>query len=236
MDAQFEVEPRRLGFADRDGRVIAEHGVRVVTLHTTTPHTLSVSHAGRESERVSVAEQRNATQRNATERNATHRIVVVNPDAQADVADLVLRVEPVRDQRRLGFGRDGHSESHRRRLSRMRSWSAARLESGAEPSETEKTHLAQRSFLAVRLPELTPDAEDRDGLVGVVLDADMEQVVRVAVGDAAERVRVGELDQRFDVGRGGAGQDSSRRREEQGGERGCNERADLARRGWRGYD
>lgn len=96
---QLEVEPRRLGFTDRDGRVVTQHRVQVVVLRGRAP-TKSAT----------------AWTPEAREYYLSYGIVVVDPDAEADVTDLVLRVEAVRDQRRFRFRRDGHAESHRRGL------------------------------------------------------------------------------------------------------------------------
>lgn len=87
------------------------------------------------------------------------------------------------------------------------------------------THLSERSLLAGRFPELTPHAQDGDGVIGMVLHADMQQVVRVAVRHPSKGVRVRELDVRFDVrrrARSRAGEDRRRgRREQQRRERDC---------------
>lgn len=88
-----------------------------------------------------------------------------------------------------------------------------------------QTDLAEGSLLARGFAELAAHAQDSDRVIGVVLDADMEEVVRVAVLDAAERVRVRELDARFDVGLGGTGRRGEcglgdTRREEERRERG----------------
>lgn len=57
----------------------------------------------------------------------------------------------------------------------------AGLKGGGREEARALTHLSEGSLLAGRFPELTPHAQDGDRVIGMVLHADMQQVVRVAV-------------------------------------------------------
>lgn len=119
-------------------------------------------------------------------------------------------MELERDQGGFLARPDGEAEGHDGGLRGAGEW-GGQLQPGRGLHARETgTHVAEGPLPAVSLAELAPDPGDSDGLVAMVGHAHVEQVRVDAVVDRAERVRVGELDQGLDVGRGDGGAEGER--------------------------
>lgn len=70
------------------------------------------------------------------------------------------------------------------------------------------THFSEGSLLAGRFPELTPHAQDGDRVIGMVLHADMQQVVRVAVRHTCARGALSRSAPTSRPGKAGGGRDA----------------------------